>query len=131
MPALPDPPPIQIRTGDLVVDRIAKTATVGGEPLRLKLKESQLIQFLSLRKDTILTRAMLLEHLYGIGDQPEIKIVDIFIDKLRAKLAHSTARIVETSAAGEMGFRLIGPPPRGGRRDTPGRPQPTGDPADE
>jgi DNA-binding response OmpR family regulator len=53
---------------------------------------------------------VLLAHLYGSVDQPEIKIVDILLDKLRRKLAHSTAHIIETSHAGVMGFRLVGPP---------------------
>ena|ERR1700722_16046001 len=129
MPASPDP--TMIRTGDLAVDCVAKSATVGGEPVRLKLKESQLIELLSLRKDTILTREALLAHLYGTVDQPEIKIVDIFIDRLRAKLAHSTARIVETSIAGVMGFRLIGPPTPSGQREAPGGPHRTGGVNDE
>jgi two-component system cell cycle response regulator CtrA len=103
--------PSSIRTGDLVVDHVAKTATVGGQPVHLGMKEYQLVACLSLHRDTVLTRAALLAHLYGTVDQPEIKIVDIFIDKLRRKLAHSTAHIVETSHAGVMGFRLIGPPP--------------------
>ena len=120
-----------IRIGDLVVDCVAKTATVGREPVRLKLKESQLLEVLSLRKDTILTREALLAHLYGTVDQPEIKLVDIFLDRLRAKLAHSTARIVETSFAGVMGFRLIGPPTPSGQRQAPGGLHRTGGVSDE
>jgi two-component system, cell cycle response regulator CtrA len=102
--------PTSIRTGDLVVDCVAKTATVGGQHVHLGMKEYQLVECLSLHRDTVLTRAALLAHLYGSVDQPEIKIVDIFIDKLRRKLAHATAHIVETSHAGVMGFRLIAPP---------------------
>ena len=102
--------PSSIRTGDLVVDCVAKTATVGGQPVHLGMKEYQLVECLSLHHDTVLTRAALLAHLYGTVAQPEIKIVDILLDKLRRKLAHATARIVETSHAGVMGFRLIGPP---------------------
>jgi two-component system cell cycle response regulator CtrA len=98
-----------IRTGDLVVDCVAKSATVGGQPVHLGMKEYQLAECLSLHRDTVLTRDALLAYLYGSVDQPEIKIVDIFIDKLRRKLAHATARIVETRHAGVMGFRLIGP----------------------
>ena len=99
--------PSSIRTGDLVVDCVAKTATVGGRYVHLKMKEYQVIECLSLHRDTVLTREALLAHLYGTVDQPETRIVDIFIDRLRRKLAHATARIVETSHAGVMGFRLI------------------------
>ena len=102
--------PSSVRTGDLVVDHVAKSATVGGQHVHLGLKEYQLVECLSLHRDMVLTREALLGLLYGSVDQPEIKIVAIFIDKLRRKLAHATAHIVETSHAGVMGFRLIGPP---------------------
>jgi two-component system cell cycle response regulator CtrA len=123
MSASPDHSPTQIRTGDLVIDRVAKTATVAGEPVRLKLKESQLIEVLSVRKDTVLTREVLLDHLYGDIDQPEIRIIDLIMEKLRRKLAHSTARIVETSAGDGLGFRLIAPHAPRGRPDRSGVPQ--------
>ena len=131
MPVSPDHPPSRIRTGDLVIDRVARTASVAGEPVHLKLKETQLIEILSLRKDTVLTREMLLDHLYGSGDQPELMIVDIFMDRLRRKLAHSTARIVETSAGDDIGFRLIALPAPRGRPDAPGWPRHNGDATDE
>ncbi len=99
-----------IRTGDLVLDLITKTVTVGGNPVHLEGKAYPLLELMSLRKDAVLTREMMLENLYGSRDLPEIKVVDIFINRLRDKIAHSTARIVETSHAGAMGFRLIGPP---------------------
>jgi two-component system cell cycle response regulator CtrA len=123
MGASPKQAPLLIRTGDLVIDCVAKRITVGGEPVRLKLKEWQLIEVMSLRKDTVLTRQMLFDHLYGSIDHPEIKIVDIFMDKLQRKLAHSTARIVETSAGDVMGFRLVGPPASRARGAAPEGPQ--------
>jgi two-component system cell cycle response regulator CtrA len=126
MAVSPKQAPSLIRTGDLVIDCVAKRITVGGEPVHLKGKEWQLIEVMSLRKDTVLTRRMLFDHLYGIIDHPEIKIVDIFMDKLRRKLAHSTARIVETSAGDGMGFRLIGPPAPRPRGATPEGPQRSG-----
>ena len=102
--------PSSIRTGDLVVDCVAKAATVGGRSVHLGMKEYQVVECLSLHGDTVLTREALLAHLYGSVDQPESKIGEFLLDKLRRKLAHSTAHIVETSHAGVMGFRLIGPP---------------------
>jgi two-component system cell cycle response regulator CtrA len=104
-----DPAPSSIRTGNLVVDCVAKTATVAGQHVHLGMKEYQVVECLSLHRDTVLTREALLAHLYGTVDQPEIKILDMFIDKLRRKLAHATAHIVETSDAGVMGLRLIAP----------------------
>ena len=105
--------PTTIRTGNLAVDLIAKTAIVAGQHVHLGAKEYQVIECLCLHRDTVVTREALLAHLYGTVDQPEVKIVDMFIDRLRRKLAHATAHIVETSHAGVMGLRLIGPPAPG------------------
>ncbi|WP_198039078.1 winged helix-turn-helix domain-containing protein, partial [Skermanella stibiiresistens] len=46
---------------------------------------------LSLRKGTTLTKEMFLNHLYGGMDEPELKIIDVFVCKLRKKLAQSTS----------------------------------------
>jgi two-component system cell cycle response regulator CtrA len=50
-------------------------------------KEYQMLELLSLRKGTTLTKEMFLNHLYGGMDEPELKIIDVFICKLRKKLA--------------------------------------------
>jgi two-component system cell cycle response regulator CtrA len=103
-----------ICTGDLALDLATKTVRVGGKLVHLGGKAYTLLELMSLRKDTVLTREMMLENLYGGVDPPQIKIIDICLDKLRGKLAHSSARIVETSQVGVIGFRLIGP--QGARR---------------
>ena len=46
-----------------------------------------MLELLSLRKGTTLTKEMFLNHLYGGMDEPELKIIDVFICKLRKKLA--------------------------------------------
>jgi two-component system cell cycle response regulator CtrA len=79
-----------IRTGRLTVNLAARTAEVGGEPLHLTGKEYSILELLSLRKGTTLTKEMFLNHLYGGIDEPELKIVDVFICKLRKKLATAT-----------------------------------------
>ena len=76
-----------IETGDLVVDLDTKTAEVNGARVHLTGKEYQMLKLLSLRKGTTLTKEMFLNHLYGGMDEPEIKIIDVFICKLRKKLA--------------------------------------------
>jgi DNA-binding winged helix-turn-helix (wHTH) protein len=53
-------------------------------------KEYQMLELLSLRKGTTLTKEMFLNHLYGGMDEPELKIIDVFICKLRKKLAQAT-----------------------------------------
>ena len=76
-----------IRTGEMVVNLDARSVEVGGKSLNLTGKEYQILELLSLRKGTTLTKAMFLNHLYGGMDVPELKIIDVFVCKLRKKLA--------------------------------------------
>ena len=76
-----------IETGKFAVNLDAKTVEVGGSPVHLTGKEYQMLELLSLRKGTTLTKEMFLNHLYGGMDEPELKIIDVFICKLRKKLA--------------------------------------------
>ena len=68
----------------------AKTVDVEGKSVHLTGKEYQMLELLSLRKGTTLTKEMFLNHLYGGMDEPELKIIDVFICKLRKKLAEAT-----------------------------------------
>jgi two-component system cell cycle response regulator CtrA len=79
-----------IRTGKIAVNLDAKTVEAGGQPVHLTGKEYQMLELLSLRKGTTLTKEMFLNHLYGGMDEPELKIIDVFICKLRKKLAEAT-----------------------------------------
>jgi two-component system cell cycle response regulator CtrA len=79
-----------INTGNLTVNLDTKTVEVGEERVHLTGKEYQMLELLSLRKGTTLTKEMFLNHLYGGIDEPELKIIDVFICKLRKKLALAT-----------------------------------------
>ena len=79
-----------IKTGDIAVNLDAKTVEVDGHRVHLTGKEYQMLELLSLRKGTTLTKEMFLNHLYGGMDEPELKIIDVFICKLRKKLASAT-----------------------------------------
>ncbi|MBX6321160.1 MAG: response regulator transcription factor [Rhodospirillaceae bacterium] len=79
-----------IRTGKLSVNLDARTVEVDGQPLHLTGKEYGILELLSLRKGTTLTKEMFLNHLYGGMDEPELKIIDVFVCKLRKKLAAAT-----------------------------------------
>ncbi len=63
---------------------------VAGARVHLTGKEYQMLELLSLRKGTTLTKEMFLNHLYGGMDEPELKIIDVFICKLRKKLANAS-----------------------------------------
>src|SRR5690606_2693401 len=79
-----------IQTGDLKVNLDTKTVEVGGQRVHLTGKEYQMLELLSLRKGTTLTKEMFLNHLYGGMDEPELTIIDVSICKPRKKLASAT-----------------------------------------
>ena len=79
-----------INTGRLSVNLQHRTANIDGNTLNLTGKEYSIIELLSLRKGTTLTKEMFLNHLYGGMDEPELKIIDVFICKLRRKIADAT-----------------------------------------
>ena len=79
-----------ITTGKLTVNLDTKTVEVDAQRVHLTGKEYQMLELLSLRKGTTLTKEMFLNHLYGGMDEPELKIIDVFICKLRKKLAAAT-----------------------------------------
>jgi two-component system cell cycle response regulator CtrA len=80
-----------IRTGQIAVNLDAKTVEANGTAVHLTGKEYQMLELLSLRKGTTLTKEMFLNHLYGGMDEPELKIIDVFICKLRKKLANASS----------------------------------------
>ena len=76
-----------IRTGDLAVNLDARTVEMNGKAVHLTGKEYGILELLSLRKGTTLTKDMFLNHLYNGMDEPELKIIDVFVCKLRKKLS--------------------------------------------
>ena len=79
-----------INTGDLCVDLDTKAVEINGARVHLTSKEYQMLELLALRKGTTLTKEMFLSHLYGGMDEPDLKIIDVFICKLRKKLANAS-----------------------------------------
>lgn len=87
-----------IRSGRLTVNLQNRTASVDGATVNLTGKEYSILELLALRKGTTLTKEMFLNHLYGGMDEPELKIIDVFICKLRRKLAEAIGddNVIET-----------------------------------
>src|SRR6516165_9286927 len=79
-----------IRTGKFVVNLDTRVVTVDDQPLHLTGKEYGVLELLSLRKGTTLTKEMFLNHLYGAEDEPEVRLIDTFVYHLRKKLAEAT-----------------------------------------
>ena len=100
-----------IETGKILVNLDAKTVEVDGSPVHLTGKEYQMLELLSLRKGTTLTKEMFLNHLYGGMDEPELKIIDVFICKLRKKLSTATGGKNYIETVWGRGYVLRDPSP--------------------
>lgn len=79
-----------IQTGRLCLDLSNRQALVDDRQLHLTGKEYQILELLSVRKGSTLTKEMFLNHLYGGLDEPEVKIIDVFVCKIRKKIADLT-----------------------------------------
>jgi len=100
-----------IKTGDIEVNLDGKTVEVRGNTVHLTGKEYQMLELLSLRKGTTLTKEMFLNHLYGGMDEPELKIIDVFICKLRKKLSEATCSKNYIETVWGRGYVLRDPKP--------------------
>jgi hypothetical protein len=82
---------------------------VEDRPVALTEKEYGIIELLSLRKGAILTKEMFLDHLYGGTDEPELKIIDVFVCKLRKKIAEATGGLHYIETVWGRGYVLRDP----------------------
>jgi two-component system, cell cycle response regulator CtrA len=98
-----------IQVGDLIVNLDARTVEVDCAQVYLTGKEYQILELLSLRLGMTLTKEMFLNHLYGGMDEPEIKIIDVFMCKLRKKLANASDGKNYIETVWGRGYRLREP----------------------
>jgi DNA-binding winged helix-turn-helix (wHTH) protein len=98
-----------IRTGKLAVNLGTRVVSVDDQPVGLTGKEYAILELLSLRKGTILTKEMFLNHLYHGMDEPGLKIIDVFVCKLRKKLAQATGGNHYIETVWGRGFVLCDP----------------------
>lgn len=98
-----------IRTGKVELNMDARTVSINGKPLHLTGKEYAIFQLLSLRKGSTLSKEQFLNYLYGGMDEPEAKIIDVFIHKLRAKIKKATGGDSYIKTAFGRGYILQDP----------------------
>jgi two-component system, cell cycle response regulator CtrA len=79
-----------VQTGDLIVNFDTKKVEINGSPVYLTNKEYKMLELLALRKGMTITKEAFLNYLYGDMDEPEGKIIDVFMCKLRKKLANAS-----------------------------------------
>ena len=101
--------PSTIQTGELVVDLETRVVSVNDKRVRLTGKEYGILELLSLWQGTTVTKEMFLSHLYRGMDEPEIKIIDVFVCKLRKKLAEATGGKSYIETVWGRGYRLRDP----------------------
>ena len=101
-----------IRIGKLVVNLDTRIVSIDDQPVHLTNKEYAILELLSLRKGTTVTRENLLDQLYGGMDEPELKTFDVFICKLRKKLAQATGGSHYIETVWGNGYVLRDRPPQ-------------------
>jgi two-component system, cell cycle response regulator CtrA len=80
-----------VRLGRLELNLDSREVAIDGHDIHLTGKEYSILELLVLRKGMVLTKEAFLNHLYGGMDEPEVKIIDVFVCKLRKKLARAGA----------------------------------------
>lgn len=86
-----------LRVGALQLNQDSRDVSVAGHPVQLTGKEFAILELMILRKGMVLTKEAFLNHLYGGMDEPDMKIIDVFICKLRKKLTQAGAgQLIET-----------------------------------
>jgi len=98
-----------VRCGDLVVRLDAQRAEVAGQPVPLTVKEYQMLELLALRKGMTVSKDMFLSHFYSGRDEPGLKIIDVFMCKLRKKLAAMSGGIDYVETVWGRGYLLREP----------------------
>jgi len=80
-----------VRLGRMELNLDSREVTIDGRDIHLTGKEYSILELLVLRKGMVLTNEAFLNHLYGGMDEPEVKIIDVFVCKLRKKLSRAGA----------------------------------------
>jgi two-component system cell cycle response regulator CtrA len=105
-----DPGPV-LSCGDLVIKGLLKRAEVAGKPVPLTTREYQLLELLAARQGSTITKEMILNQMYGGMDEPELKIIDVYICKLRKKLAEVSEGKDYIETVWGRGYMLRDPSP--------------------
>ncbi len=95
-----------LQFGDLTLNLTARDVSVGDTRVELTSKEYQMFELLCLRKGNVVSKESFLDHLYGGMDEPEMKIIDVFICKLRKKIEKSGASTPLIQTVWGRGYRV-------------------------
>lgn len=104
--------PVQYEVGDLVVDRLRRHATLGGEELQLTPTEYRLLATLASRPDQVFTREELAQRVWGYGDASGGRAIDVHIRRLRVKLDAGVVPPPTIISVRGFGYKLSPTPTR-------------------
>ena len=112
-----------LRVGAVALNMQQHEVVANGQVVRLTGKEFELLRLLVLRKNMVLTKDAVLSHLYGGMEEPEVKIVDVFVCKIRNKMAKVGLKDVISTVWGR-GYTLRDSAGEDGRTAVPLTPEP-------
>lgn len=96
----------ELRCGPLVIDRLERAATIGGNQLRLNPREFSLLEYFALHAGETLTRTMILRNVWGYDFDPGTNVIDVHVSRLRGKLdEHGASELLVTERG--VGYRLV------------------------
>ena len=95
-----------VRFDKVAINLDTRTVDVNGTQVHLTNKEYAILELLAMRKGTVLTKEMFLNHLYSSMDEPEIKIIDVFVCKLRGKLKQASGGVDYIETVWGSGYML-------------------------
>ena len=95
-----------VRFDKVAINLDTRTVEVDSQQVHLTNKEYAILELLAMRKGTVLTKEMFLNHLYSSMDEPEIKIIDVFVCKLRKKLAKASGGMNYIDTVWGRGYML-------------------------
>src|SRR5205807_2819858 len=80
-----------LRVGDLAIDLVSRTASRGGRRIPLLPREFQLLEYLVRNEGRVVSRAMLLQHVWDLHFDPSTNIIDVYVGRVRRKVDDSQA----------------------------------------
>ena len=98
---------LQIEIGNMMIDLHRKVVNIAGKNVALTKKEYEIANLLGVRRGAVLSKASFINHLYGDRDEPESKIVDVFVCKLRHKLEKAGLKGAAIETVWGQGYKLV------------------------
>jgi two-component system, OmpR family, response regulator len=97
-----------LRVGDLEIDLLARIARRGGREIDLMPREFQLLEYLARNVDQVVSRAMLLQHVWDLHFDPMTNVIDVYVGRVRRKIDSGQAYPLIHTIRG-IGFCLRAP----------------------